>query len=592
MSNQFNMLKSYKPHQWPNRLAHRLMTGTKTILMTGALIILPYTAMSVEMDLSALQLNGSASINNEVLRLTPAQPDQAGSAFTKNKLNINGGFSTFFNFQVTNPGAGGAADGLMFVVQPHGPDYIGNPSYALGFWDGTYDRKSVGVEIDTYKSGVWAGDNNDNHLAINTQGNLTGWAMARVEPSFQDDSLTWYAWIDYNGSQLEVRLNQTNQRPNSPYLSYPIDIQTLVGENDAFVGFTGGTGGAYANYDILSWQFVEKFAPIIPEVSGESCEQETAVCETDKQTLQQTLDDTQAKLAEAEKAKTECQAAQSSTVINKQFEVFARQNSISGGTGLDTGLQVSTGQHLVMTVDEEDTWKWAAGVNTSNANGSSAHPITKLGATFSVGTLVASLDGGKTFFRVGTNWNSTVPNDGVLSFYYWDSDSSNNSDSVTASVQVKSEQAQCQADKQALQQSLDETKTKLATCETAKTDTEAKLAEAEKAKAECQATQTSAEKPAYLGCFKDQGDPTSTKGRDLNGLMWSSSQMTTEKCLQHCQSQGYDYAGIQYSSQCFCGNTYGKSGTADNCNMPCKGNAKQICGGTWANSVYDLSGNE
>ena len=451
MSNQFNMLKSYKSHQWHNRLVHRVMTGTMTILMTVALVMLPYPAISGEMDLSTLQLNGSASINNEVLRLTPAQPDQAGSAFTKNKLNINGGFSPFFKFQVTNAGAGGAADGLMFVVQPHGPDYIGNPSYALGFWDGNYDRNSVGVEIDTYKSGVWAGDNNDNHLAINTQGNLTGWATARVEPSFQDDSLTWYAWIDYDGRQLEVRLNQTNQRPNSPYLSYPIDIQTLVGENDAFVGFTGGTGGAYANYDILSWQFVEKFAPIIPEVIGKSCEQEIAACETDKKTLQQTLDDTQAKLAAAEKAKAECQAAQSSTVINKQqFEVFAKQNSISGGIGLDTGLKVSTGQRLVMTVDEKDTWKWSIGENT-NANGSSAHPLTKLGTTFSIGTLVASLDGGKTFFRVGNNWNSTVPNDGVLSFYYWDSNNIDNSESVTVNVQVESEQAQCQADKQALQ---------------------------------------------------------------------------------------------------------------------------------------------
>jgi Leucine-rich repeat (LRR) protein len=89
-----------------------------------------------------------------------------------------------------------------------------------------------------------------------------------------------------------------------------------------------------------------------------------------------------------------------------------------------------------------------------------------------------------------------------------------------------------------------------------------------------------------VGCFKDQGEFWGTKGRDLDGLMWSDAQMTTEKCLQHCESRGYAYAGTQYGSECFCGNNYGKYGTASNCNMPCKGNANQTCGGDWANSVY------
>jgi hypothetical protein len=92
-----------------------------------------------------------------------------------------------------------------------------------------------------------------------------------------------------------------------------------------------------------------------------------------------------------------------------------------------------------------------------------------------------------------------------------------------------------------------------------------------------------------LGCFKDQGDSQGTRGRDLNGLMWSNAEMTTEKCQEHCKTRGYAYAGTQYSYQCFCGNSYGRSGTASNCNMPCKGNKSQTCGGVWANSVYKLA---
>ena len=71
--------------------------------------------------------------------------------------------------------------------------------------------------------------------------------------------------------------------------------------------------------------------------------------------------------------------------------------------------------------------------------------------------------------------------------------------------------------------------------------------------------------PKYLGCFKDQGEPQGTKGRDLNGLLWTDKNMTIERCIAKCR--GFAYAGIQYGLACFCGNQYGKSGPASNCNI-------------------------
>ena len=47
-----------------------------------------------------------------------------------------------------------------------------------------------------------------------------------------------------------------------------------------------------------------------------------------------------------------------------------------------------------------------------------------------------------------------------------------------------------------------------------------------------------------------------------------------------------------FSSQCFCGNSYGLYGLATNCNMACNGNSNEICGGNWANSVYLTACNE
>jgi len=93
----------------------------------------------------------------------------------------------------------------------------------------------------------------------------------------------------------------------------------------------------------------------------------------------------------------------------------------------------------------------------------------------------------------------------------------------------------------------------------------------------------------YLGCYRDKGDPWGTRGRDLNGEFISREDMSIEKCISLCSSYGYRYAGLQYSKQCFCGNSYGKYGRANNCNMRCSGNYNQTCGGVWANSVYRVS---
>lgn len=95
--------------------------------------------------------------------------------------------------------------------------------------------------------------------------------------------------------------------------------------------------------------------------------------------------------------------------------------------------------------------------------------------------------------------------------------------------------------------------------------------------------------PLLIGCFHDQGDSTGTRGRDLNGFVTHGPSMTTATCINECRQRGFTYAGMQYSSWCFCGNSYGRSGTANNCNMPCSGSPAEICGGSWANSVYGTS---
>ena len=51
----------------------------------------------------------------------------------------------------------------------------------------------------------------------------------------------------------------------------------------------------------------------------------------------------------------------------------------------------------------------------------------------------------------------------------------------------------------------------------------------------------------------------------------------------------YKYAAVQNGTMCFCGNTYGRYGSSDNCNITCPGEHvfNTTCGGVFANTVLD-----
>ncbi|OCF34866.1 hypothetical protein I316_03412 [Kwoniella heveanensis BCC8398] len=69
--------------------------------------------------------------------------------------------------------------------------------------------------------------------------------------------------------------------------------------------------------------------------------------------------------------------------------------------------------------------------------------------------------------------------------------------------------------------------------------------------------------------------------RALNQYSFASSSMTQELCMTTCQTKGYTYAGIEYSSECYCGNSFtsGSVAAASGCSMTCSGNNMQTCGG-------------
>jgi hypothetical protein len=241
--------------------------------MTGALAALPlHTSADEEelilkdfSDVSYFSVNGDTKTvktsDGVVLRLTSAKKSQSGSVFGTEKAST-ANFSTHFTFRITEPGgvlstegvSGG--DGFVFVVQPISSFAISEGG-GLGY---AGIKKSVGVEFDTWDNKAeedTRNDENDNHVGININGSFNGPTVA-VSPSFENGEI-WHAWIDYDGNQMEVRTNTTGKRPLEPLLTRKLDISKIMGGiPEAFIGFTSATGGAYANYDILSLRYSEQ----------------------------------------------------------------------------------------------------------------------------------------------------------------------------------------------------------------------------------------------------------------------------------------------------------------------------------------------
>ena len=60
-------------------------------------------------------------------------------------------------------------------------------------------------------------------------------------------------------------------------------------------------------------------------------------------------------------------------------------------------------------------------------------------------------------------------------------------------------------------------------------------------------------------------------------------------CIEACKEAGYLLAGVQYTFQCFCGNTpppWSVIKPGYECNHVCPGNSNQKCGGTWRMNLY------
>jgi len=111
--------------------------------------------------------------------------------------------------------------------------------------------RSLAIEFDTFKN---SDDINDNHVSVLVNGVVTDAIATEGYDGDLNDGTDKFAWVEYDGSSnvLTVYVSETNSKPSEPLIETDIDLSSLVGDQ-AYAGFSAGTGGLYNNHDVLSW---------------------------------------------------------------------------------------------------------------------------------------------------------------------------------------------------------------------------------------------------------------------------------------------------------------------------------------------------
>ncbi|XP_009477647.1 sialate:O-sulfotransferase 2 [Pelecanus crispus] len=89
----------------------------------------------------------------------------------------------------------------------------------------------------------------------------------------------------------------------------------------------------------------------------------------------------------------------------------------------------------------------------------------------------------------------------------------------------------------------------------------------------------------YIGCYVDN-----TRRRTLRGVsFFDYKKMTVFRCQDNCAERGYLYAGLEFGAECYCGHKVQASNASESeCNMECKGERSNTCGGVNRLSIYRL----
>ena len=242
-------------------------------------------------------------VSGGVLRLNSATQNQHASAWFFTRQPLSTGFTTSFQFQMSNTGmcdgCSFPADGFALVIQndPAGTGALGytgngqNMSYGnnddpQASGPGNSIRNSLAVELDTFLNTDF-GDPDANHIAVQSCGPNSGDSLAANSADHNylcpngkvaklalqslpvgtvlTDGKVHTITVNYtapgscteNCNNFAIFLDSSLILQTTLDIAQQLSLQSAADATGAYIGFTSATGALVQNNDIISWSFSE-----------------------------------------------------------------------------------------------------------------------------------------------------------------------------------------------------------------------------------------------------------------------------------------------------------------------------------------------
>ena len=204
---------------------------------------------------------------SNVVQLTGDKGNEDAAVFFSSPVYV-GAFEASFIYQV--PTGPGGADGATFCIQndPRGAQAIGGAGGSLGVSSGNvpnltiggYITPSVEFEFNIYSGNAYGGVG----VAFDTNGNLGPNVVPGSIVINSGDPIETV--ITYANGLVSVTL--TDMTTSATYSAATnINIQAVLGTNQAYVGFTASDGGSESTQIVSDFQFLG-YASLSAQLSG------------------------------------------------------------------------------------------------------------------------------------------------------------------------------------------------------------------------------------------------------------------------------------------------------------------------------------
>jgi hypothetical protein len=227
-----------------------VLSAVALVAATGASATAPVISYPDFSSLAGLTLNGDAAQAGTALRLAPNAALKHGSVWAQAQIDTSQSFESRFEADA-HDGSFQPADGMTFALQSKGLSALGDNGGGHGYGGFVAPiQQSVAVDVSLFPQ-IMNGQNEQ--FGVFTNGNLLSPLATAQSPARLYNSPFW-VWVDYDATahSLQVFSSQTSTKPATPLLSASVDLGATVGPA-AYAGFTAGTGGLDADFDLLNW---------------------------------------------------------------------------------------------------------------------------------------------------------------------------------------------------------------------------------------------------------------------------------------------------------------------------------------------------